>query len=579
MGGPPPKPKKDPDDLAEVERALSVLKGRHPEHERTQREEAARAAKRRAEIDASAAVAQAESRKKTLKYAGIGVVVLAALVVIVLSFRREVARRGRVEQSSDQYRAMGFVVAETSSRSAAGKLETTEEPGCFVATSTDDAPIAVTYAGKKAEGKAPVLFCTCQKGKIAATSEVGENGGLTLLRIDAPILGGSRAFAFAPFKPGATGRFDEGCDDAALDAWIEAKRIPPPTVDDKWLGADPSRAPLAGLAKVLATFDAAVPFALVDVPKETCLLVTSSNDSDKLSLRLKGGATPATATGGLAWCASAEWSPLVQRDGDGKVAVLAVPAPAVGGTLGVRDLVAKARLAIATITVAPGDHGWNAKQQLLSMAVPESLIKTAALPDVPKDPEARMVALSFGTPNAITAESAADTFSYCEPPIVDASREAVCLFSGEPTLRPSGAEAVGAAASAKLPFWLFGLQGANDPVALRQAALLAALARRLKHDRFEPTTLEAMTELPNGVEILGRVAEDGVVAVSVMPGEPWVLPLTDGPAWSLEGEPRVVPIEPLHKVTLTMPLKEWEIRKLPPKEKRRSVVFRRAVAK
>ena len=28
-------------------------------------------------------------------------------------------------------------------------------------------------------------------------------------------------------------------------------------------------------------------------------------------------------------------------------------------------------------------------------------------------------------------------------------------------------------------------------------------------------------------------------------------------------------------VTLTMPLKEWEIHKLPPKEKRRTVVFRR----
>ena len=49
---------------------------------------------------------------------------------------------------------------------------------------------------------------------------------------------------------------------------------------------------------------------------------------------------------------------------------------------------------------------------------------------VPKDTDARMVALSFGTPNAVAAESAADTFSYCEPSIDDATRETVCIFSG-----------------------------------------------------------------------------------------------------------------------------------------------------
>ena len=268
----------------------------------------------------------------------------------------------------------------------------------------------------------------------------------------------------------------------------------------------------------------------------------------------------------------------MQRDGSGKVAVVAVPAQAVGGTAGMRDLVAKTGLAIGALGVAPGDHGWNARQLLLAMAVPESLIKTATLPDVPKDAEARMVALSFGTPDAIAAESAADTFSYCEPPIVDATRESVCLFSGEPTLRPTSGEAVGAAASAKLPFWLFGMQGANDPVALRQAAMLATLARRLKHEKFEPTTIEAMTELANGVEILGRVGEDAVVAVGVMPVEPWIVTYTDGPPWSVEDEPRVVPIKPLQKITLNMAMKERELRKLPPKEKRRSVVFRRQAA-
>ena len=50
MQRPPPKKPKTPDDLAEVERALSVLKGRNPEFERARREdEEARAQRPRAE--------------------------------------------------------------------------------------------------------------------------------------------------------------------------------------------------------------------------------------------------------------------------------------------------------------------------------------------------------------------------------------------------------------------------------------------------------------------------------------------------------------------------------------------------
>jgi hypothetical protein len=55
-----------------------------------------------------------------------------------------------------------------------------------------------------------------------------------------------------------------------------------------------------------------------------------------------------------------------------------------------------------------------------------------------------------------------------------------------------------------------------------------------------------------------------------------VFPYTNGPAWTLDGDPLVIPIKTLETLKLTSTLKG---RTLPPKEKRRSVVFRRAAKK
>jgi hypothetical protein len=206
---------------------------------------------------------------------------------------------------------------------------------------------------------------------------------------------------------------------------------------------------------------------------------------------------------------------------------------------------------------------------LLASSIPESLITTANAPDLGTDPEARIVALSVEKPNSVQSDTAADVFSFCEPPL-DRALATTCIFSGAQKWRASGSQTVAGVAHAKLPFWLFGLQDVADPAGLKIATELLALARELRLDGFEPTTIEAVTELDKGAEVLGRVNEDAMVAVGLVPTAPWVVPYTDGPAWSLEGEPRVVPIKPLERVTLTVVGKP-----VPPKSVRRTVVFRR----
>lgn len=575
MQRPPPKPK-GPDDLAEVERALSVLQGRNPEFERARREDEETRAKRRAAIDAESRVETRKARLRVVRFAGIAIAVAGFAVFAGSVFRKEVARRGRIEQASDSYRSMGFVVVETSGRGSPGRLEDTPDKGCLLAVSTDGAPIEVARGTGTVKGPGPVLFCTCATEKVTVTSQVAEGGGLSLLRIDAAALGGSKAFAFLPFEPATAARTDEACSDASLDAWIEGKRYPaqaPP--DDAWLKADAKRgALLEGLGfKPFATVPADRPFAIVELPKESCVVAIGA-PGEKLGLRMKGGAMAvANAEGAFAWCAPGEATATIEREGTSAVTVLAAPAGRVGGTVGLGEVLAKAGVTIAPASVAvpPGDRAWNAKQLLLASAVPDGLVTTASAPAIPADVEARLAAVSLGSAKALAPEPAAEVYSFCEPPLADDSTDAMCVFSGPHAWKIANAEAVGGVARAKMPFWLFALDGVSEPAAMKVAADLVTFARRMKREGFEPTTIEAMTETPTGVEVLGRMGEDAIVALGLAPAPPWVFPYTDGPAWSLtEGEPRVVPVKPLEKVKVNATAK-----KLPSKDTRRSVVFRR----
>jgi hypothetical protein len=573
----PPKPKAKTDDLAEVERALSVLQGRHPEHERARRQDEEARARRNKELDKQATVEIKQKRSRNLRLAAIGIPVVALVVFVGMLGKREMRRRDSVEQVGAPFRSFGFANLETSSPSSTGSLETTVDPGCFLGVSTDNVPIKVSRNGNAVEGggASPVLFCTCASEHLALHADVPAGGGLLLMRADPATLGGSRAFSFAPFKPASTLRTDDACSDASLDAWIEAKRYPTPSTDGPWLAKWAPRAPLVAAGfNVVADALPPVPFVVVDVPKESCLLATSSVADDKLGIRTKGGVMAmADVAGTLVRCAQGDGTMAVTRDGKGELAVMIAPAAAVGGLQGLLELARDNGVSVTTYTVPPADRSWDAKQVLLASQVPEATVNVAAAPDVPVDNDARVAALSFETANALIPETPENTYSYCDPPLDAKMREATCVFSGAQKWRTeSGAEAVGGLARAKLPFWLFIMQTASDPNALKGMTQLLTLARRLARDHFTPTTLEALTELPGGVEILGRAGEDAVVAVGTAPTEPVVYPLTDGPAWTIDGTPRIVPTRALQKVVLTAP----QVKKLPPQPSRRTVVFRRA---
>jgi hypothetical protein len=572
----PPKPKGKPDDLAEVERALSVLQGRHPEHERARRQDEEARARRVAQLDTVARSETTKTRSRYLRLGAITIPVVALVGFVGMLATREMGRREKVATVGEPFRALGFAAVDTSAPASTGSLDVTPDPGCFVALATGDAPIRVTRGATAPQPPAasPVLFCTCASERIGLSADVAAGGGLLLMRADAATLGGSRAFAFAPFKPASTLRADDACSDASLDAWIDAKRYPAAAASGPWLESWPHRAALSAAGfRTTVVGSPTVPFVVVDVPKESCILAMSSAPDDKLGVRMRGGVMAFTDVAGtLARCAQADGTVVVSREGKGEIVVMVAPAAGIGGMLGLREIARDQAIVIAGASVPATDHAWDAKQVLLASLIPEGTINTAIAPDVAADPEARVATLSFETPNALIPETPENTYSYCDPPLDAKMRESTCVFSGVQKWRTeAGSEAVGGMARSKLPFWLFAMHTANDPNALKGMTQLFALARRLGRDNFTPTTLEALTELPTGVEVLGRKGEDAIVVVGVAPSEPFVYPLTDGPAWSLDGAPRIVPARPLEKILLTAP----QVKSLPPKASRRTVVFRR----
>ncbi len=569
----PPKPKAQPEDLHEVERALSVLQGRHPEHERARREDEEKRKSRAAALDEVARAANSEVRIRRLRLAAIAVPVVLLVGFVGVLANREMNRRTRADQALEPFRPFGFTTVETSSPGATGVLEATADSGCFLAVATGSAQVKVTRGPTTETGTSPVLFCTCANEHIGLSAEVGPGGSLALLRTDTPAIGGSRAFTFTPFKPGSTLRSDDACNDSSLDAWIDAKHYTAVPTDGPSLSTWPYRAPLVATGfKPIALGPSSTPFVVVDIPKDSCVVMTSSDPADHLTMRLKGGGVVIPPTAGVvARCAPAEGTFVITRDGKGEIAVLVAPAAVLGGMTGLQEHARDFSIPFALTVLAPADRAWDAKQVLLASQIPEANITTAAAPEIPLDPESRVAALSFETPNALTPETGADIYSYCNPPLDAKVRAATCVFSGPQKWRvDGGAEAIGGIARAKLPFWLFAMQTASDPVALKGMTQLFTLARRLTRDGFTPTTLEAMTELPTGVEVLGRTGEDAVVAVGVIATEPYVYTLSDGTPWTLDSAPRVVPVKALEKVVLTSTL-----RTLPPKPARHTVVFRR----
>jgi hypothetical protein len=561
---PPP-----PAGLAEVERALSVLEGRHPEHERIRRETMAAAEQRGHALEKDLAAGARRRRRRTVGIAAMGIALIAAGFAGWRVMRRARGIRGALDPEEAPFVSQGATEIASNVLSAGKTLEA-DVPGssCFVAVSTAGA-VRVRRGETYLEGSRSVGWCACAPGHVSL--ETSAEAGLGLLRTDARRLGGPLARPWAEPKPSVWGDGGGECAEATLDAWLADHRGPRPSLDESWLDARPERASLkrAGLT-VVSGVEPGRPFGVVESAAGSCSLAVAG-PGDELSLRIAGGQRSiAHAHGAMAWCAQAVETTTVWREGGSPVVVLTAPAARVGGLLGMRECAATAALPVSAEAtwLRDADMAWDATSLLQVSAL--SGITSASVPLVPGGTEGGVTALAL-SPGAGVAWEPADTVVVCDPPFRAPSRDrdSMCLAAG-PVSWWRRTDTGAALARAPLPFWLSLLESHHETDALARILELLALARRLSRDGFEPTVLEGVIELPDGVRVVGRAGEDAIVAVGLASKAPWAFPYGNGLAWALGDSPRVVPLQPGQTVKLASSPPPNA-----PPEKRRTVVFRR----
>jgi hypothetical protein len=442
-----------------------------------------------------------------------------------------------------------------------------------VATATVDGPLRVQPGGAPIEGPRSAARCSCAAGHAtidgpASTAPVG----ISVLRIDAVALGGPLARSWVDFTPGAWGDGGRECADATLDGWIAAHHAPATTPEAPWLDANPAHLAFrrAGL-RLVATVEPPHPFALVNAAAGDCALAMSPS-GESLSLRGVGGTWLIShAHGALAWCSSGAEALTVWRDGAGPVAVLEAPADRIGGMLGARECAEAAGVAIPPeATWLPGeDLPWDAGALLRASGLSD--VASTPLRMEPGAPDARVVALALA-PGAGAVSEPEGVVIACDPPLSPTVRESLCAHSA-PVSWFNKKDALAGAARGSLPVWLSPLEGHRELDAVARIPELLALTRRLARDGFEPTSLEGVTELPDGVRIVGRGGEDAIVAVGLEPKPPWALPYFEavkgGVPWDLGDAPREVPLKPGDAVKLVSSPPSTA-----PLAARRTVVFR-----
>jgi hypothetical protein len=566
----PPVPPAQPQGLDEVERAISVLEGRHPEHERTRRETIAAAEARRHVLDKEAAAGSRRRRRRIIVVLANATALGAAAIVGWRLLARAHALRALLEHEEAPFLAAGLTEMASNELTARATLEA-DTPGasCFVALATDGL-VRVRQDAMSLEAQHSAGWCTCAPGRVVL--ETTGAGGLSLMRIDARAVGGPLARPWSPFTPSVWGDTGTDCSEASLDDWIGEHRAPTPAIDDAWLVASPARAPLkrAGF-RVVSRVDPARPFGVVESTAGDCMLAVAGA-GDVLSLRLTGGARPiARAPGAIAWCDGSATTTTVWRDGHGEVIVIAAPGARIGGLLGARECAESAGMHVTqqATWLRDSDLGWSATSLLHASTLSD--ITTAELTTEPGDPDGRVAALALSA--AVRAESApADVVVACDPSrdSTPAERTMVCA-SARPVAWWRRTEGPAFAARAPLPLWLSTLASHTEPDAVARIPEVLALARRLSREGFEPTVLEGVVELTDGVRVVGRAGENAIVAVGLAPKAPWVFPYTDGIPWDLGDPPRAVDLQPGTAVKLVASPAPSA-----PVDKRRTVVFRRS---
>ncbi len=530
-------------------------------------------ARRRDELERAAERARKQSRRRAI----VGAILVVTLAVTGFTAReiheRRTAHLAAASPLSRTFAPLGFEEIAPTFWSSPDRLEARIPAGtCLVALGAAEGKptaIEVNHDGDVLEAEGSLGFCTCNDETIVVAAKGATSGrrSVRLLKKDARDFGSVLGFERAPVKPASTVAC--ACADDQLDGWLgrPGARAVLGAPDARALSAIPGGADLvrAGLEHT-ATAAPGATILPMEVRAEGCAIAIASNGG-ALALRAAGGARVlAAAPGSVAFCSKTARSLGVLHEGAGTVHVLRGEAARLGGRHELRRTLTRGA-APGRVWIDPTELAWDAELTLrAARAVPTFNVPWAAKTKVPNEARILLFALE-GANGERAATSAGD--AACERSD-EAAPTLLCVqTSWQPWQDPSE-KIRGSLAYAPLAPWLKPLVDIRGAAASNAALALVTLTRRLSPRGFEPTPLEGVTETASGADVLGRAGEDAVVAVTVQPAPPYLLPLTDGPGWTIDGAPRVVDLAPGRRISL-----RGKIAPSGDIDQRRTIVFRR----
>lgn len=554
---------------------MSLLDGRHVDTVRAQRETQAAIAARRAAVEA--AERQAIAAQKRAAVARVAGAVLGAIALVAggwlanQRYRRNVAADAALDPLAAPYLGTAWSAFPRPIWRSRDRIEVTVGPDTCVVALASTAPgsgrLAIERPSGRISAATSTAFCTRAEERLVVSTDGDDQGAVQLLYKESRAVGGNLALPFLTPRP-ASLPVTETCKVDAFDAWLSAGHGASP-LSAAGVAAATSAALDADGFRLVASAPSSRPFAVVPGAADGCFLAFSTVGGEELSLRMVAGQRPLrVAPGsaqGLGWCTHVAQPVTVSRVGTGSIVVYGLGATAAGGTLGLRELAGHAGLGDVPLWVSPGERGWDASAPLLASGVAPVDI-TLPTDDRPVL-HTRVVSLTLVGGHVKPKPDEIDRYA-CAPSLEPSLPGALCVQSTPLGWETAPGERAGIAES-PLPFWMDLMTRVEDRAGLAAELQLLALSRKLSRQHYEATAREGVLEERDGIEVVGREGDDRIIALGILATAPWVLPYTDGPPWTLTGDPYPVDIASgnhLHLVTVP--------KVAVPPDVRRTVVFR-----
>jgi hypothetical protein len=588
------------EQLVEIARAEAVLNQRDPAlvrsvvraqiaHMATQRTREAQAAAILAAVEAH------ERRRRRQRIAGaiLGVAAIAAAVPMVKHFMKESRRNDGLREWLDRIDKpaadRGFrLVKEWIDVPPEGVTVTAPRETCSALAAVGEGEewalgftLEREVAGKAAAASG-VVFCSCEAEKVTIklAPPSGRAPARSVLRwrsAPASVTGGAERMRMDPVSTFVTveDAVSASCADAAFKVWsASAGNGDLAPLDAARTG--PTAKLVADGFEPVGLLDEKRMFGVLRAKKGTCYVAAPEEGRSDFGLRAADGARLVPATRGAAvLCAHGEdavFSIWRAEGASAPVVVLGAPAERAGGIAGARAAAERLRLREVKAALPSTDLSRDARAALVALGVPVASITEADANGLPGKEDARVAAFTLRANVALLPQVSPPVPTECvsAQAASDPLRTVLCVEARPQPWRAGDDAAHQGGAEGPLPFWMGLLKDEADLEAVKVKAKLAQFALRLGSLGFEATVTDGVKDTAEGAVIAGRGGKGEVVAVGLVRSRPWVVPLSDGVPWTLDGALHVTKIPAGESKTLrgALPLGA------DPKQ-RRVVAFRR----